>query len=97
MLDNRKALLFIRGELPVCDDKFDILTHPLASRTPDGGGLPYVHGGTEQAVASIRVDGWQWESDEETPAAGLSEQKFELLSSEELEAIFIGGNYDEAS
>ena len=48
-------------------------------------------------MASIRVDGWQWESDEETPAAGLSEQKFELLSSEELEAIFIGGNYDEAS
>ena len=97
MLDNRKALLFIRGELPVCDDKFDILTHPLVSRTPDGGGLPYIHGGTEQAVASIRVDGWQWEPDEETPAANLSEQKFELLSSEELEAIFMGGNYDEAS
>lgn len=97
MLDNRKALLFIRGELPVCDDKFDILTHPLVSRTPDGGGLPYVHGGTEQAVASIRVDGWQWGPDEEIPAADLSEQKFELLSSEELEAIFMGGNYDEAS
>ena len=60
MLDNRKALLFIRGELPVCDDKYDILTHPLVSRTPDGGGLPYAHGGTEQAVASIRVDGWRW-------------------------------------
>lgn len=97
MLDNRKALLFIRGELPVCDDKFDILTHPLVSRTPDGGGLPYVHGGTEQAVASIRVDGWQWGPDEEIPAADLSEQKFELLSSEELEAIFMEGNYDEVS
>ena len=48
-------------------------------------------------MASIRVDGWQWEPDEETPAANLSEQKFELLSSEELEAIFMGGNYDEAS
>lgn len=97
MLDNRKALLFIRGELPVCDDKFDILTHPLVSRTPDGGGLPYVHGGTEQAVASIRVDGWQWGPDEEIPAADLSEQKFELLSSEELEAIFMEEHYDEAS
>lgn len=97
MLDNRKALLFIRGELPVCDDKFDILTHPLVSRTPDGGGLPYVHGGTEQAVASIRVDDWQWGPDEEIPAADLSEQKFELLSSEELEAIIMEGNYDEAS
>ena len=97
MLDNRKALLFIRGELPVCDDKFDILTHPLVSRTPDGGGLPYVHGGTEQAVASIRVDGWQWGPDEEIPAADLSERKFELLSSEELEAIFMEEHYDEAS
>lgn len=97
MLDNRKALLFIRGELPVCDDKFDILTHPLVSRTPDGGGLPYVHGGTEQAVASIRVDDWQWGPDEEIPAADLSEQKFELLSSEELEAIFMEEHYDEAS
>ena len=57
----------------------------------------YVHGGTEQAVASIRVDGWQWGPDEEIPAADLSEQKFELLSSEELEAIFMEGNYDEAS
>lgn len=97
MLDNRKALLFIRGELPVCDDKYDILTHPLVSRTPDGGGLPYAHGGTEQAVASIRVDGWRWGPDEEIPAADLSERKFELLSSEELEAIFMEEHYDEAS
>lgn len=97
MLDNRKALLFIRGESPVCDDKFDILTHPLVSHTPDGGGLPYIHGGTEQAVASIRVDGWRWGPDEEIPAADLSERKFELLSSEELEAIFMEEHYDEAS
>ena len=97
MLDNRKALLFIRGELPVCDDKYDILTHPLVSRTPDGGGLPYAHGGTEQAVASIRVDGWRCGPDEEIPAADLSEQKFELLSSEELEAILMEEHYDEAS
>ena len=97
MLDNRKALLFIRGELPVCDDKYDILTHPLVSRTPDGGGLPYAHGGTEQAVASIRVDGWWCGPDEEIPAADLSERKFELLSSEELEAIFMEEHYDEAS
>ena len=69
----------------------------MCIRDRDGGGLPYVHGGTEQAVASIRVDGWQWGPDEEIPAADLSEQKFELLSSEELEAIFMEGNYDEAS
>ena len=28
MLDNRYALLFIRGEPPIMDEKFDILKHP---------------------------------------------------------------------
>lgn len=51
MLDNAKALLFIRGERPVMDDKFDILKHPGVHLTPDGGGKVYVHGTTEHAVA----------------------------------------------
>ena len=48
-------------------------------------------------MASILVDDWRWGPDEEIPTADLSEQKFELLSSEELEAIFMEENYDEAS
>lgn len=44
MLDNRYAMLFIRGERPIQDDKYDILHHPNISLTADGGMLPYMHG-----------------------------------------------------
>lgn len=36
MLDNRYAILFIRGERPVLDEKFDILKHPNVGLTYDG-------------------------------------------------------------
>ena len=36
MLDNRYAILFIRGELPVMDLKYDILKHPAVDLTADG-------------------------------------------------------------
>ncbi len=44
MLDNRYALLFIRGECAVQDGKYDILRHPNIKLTVDGGMPPYVHG-----------------------------------------------------
>ena len=44
MLDNRYALLFIRGERPIQDEKFDILHHPNINLTADGGMPPYMHG-----------------------------------------------------
>ena len=37
MLDNRYALLFVRGERPVMDLKYDILKHPNVKLTADGG------------------------------------------------------------
>ncbi len=43
MLDNSDALLFIRGERPVKDKKYDILKHPNIKQTEDGGAAPYVH------------------------------------------------------
>ena len=42
-LDNDYAILFIRGEKPVIDRKYDILKHPNIKRTEDGGAAPYVH------------------------------------------------------
>ena len=42
-LDNDYAILFIRGEKPVIDRKYDILKHPNIKRTEDGGAVPYVH------------------------------------------------------
>ena len=43
LLDNADALLFIRGEHPVRDRKYDLLRHPNLAGTVDGAGLPYVH------------------------------------------------------
>lgn len=43
LLDNSKALIFLRGEKPIIDNKFDILSHPNIKQTEDGGTVPYVH------------------------------------------------------
>ncbi len=43
LLDNADALLFIRGEHPVRDRKYDLLRHPNLAGTADGAGSPYVH------------------------------------------------------
>ena len=51
MLDNNLALLFIRGEAPLMDEKYDLLKHPNIKYTTDGGAPVYAHGGTENAVA----------------------------------------------
>lgn len=54
LLDNKYALLFIRGERPVMDFKYDILKHPNVVFTTDGKGKPYIHGGTDKAKATIK-------------------------------------------
>lgn len=43
LLDNRKAIVFVRGERPVIDEKYDLLKHPNIAYTEDGGAAPYVH------------------------------------------------------
>lgn len=43
MLDNSKALVLLRGELPVLDQKYDLMKHPNLSMTEDGGAAPYIH------------------------------------------------------
>jgi len=43
LLDNRFAILFIRGARPVMDLKYDLLRHPNIIYSPDGGAKPYVH------------------------------------------------------
>ncbi len=89
MLDNSKALLFIRGEYPVMDDKFDILKHPGVSLTPDGGAKPYLHGQAEAAVAQLTW--WRVPTSQaaETEEPDNADNEYELLSNDELEAIFL--------
>lgn len=42
-LDNRYAILFIRGAQPVMDLKYELTQHPAIRHTLDGGGPPYIH------------------------------------------------------
>lgn len=85
MLDNRYALLFLRGERPVMDFKYDILKHPNVRLTADGGRPPYVHGEPTQAVATLVFD-----SNIPKDAVKLQSvsTSYELLTNEELEALF---------
>jgi type IV secretion system protein VirD4 len=43
MLDNQYAIVFIRGERPVLDFKYDLLTHPNIRLGVDGGADAYTH------------------------------------------------------
>lgn len=84
MLDNQYALLFVRGERPVKDLKFDILTHPNLALTQDGKGEPFVHGDTSGAAFTIELTNAMGNSDVELPA----ETGYELLSEEDIEKLF---------
>jgi type IV secretion system protein VirD4 len=82
MLDNQYAILFIRGERPVLDLKYDILKHPNVALTADGKADAYKHGEVTDDVATILVD---WFHSDHVPQMDLTETNFELLSDEDLE------------
>ena len=60
-LDNRYALLFIRGASPVMDEKYALMHHPAISHSSLGGAAPYIHHGTKPPIYNgrplFRVDG----------------------------------------
>ena len=86
MLDNRYALLFIRGERPIQDLKYDILHHPNVALTTDGGAPAYVHGEDTRSIASLEFS--FNEKDVKAAAPFEAEQHdFVLYSEEELEEI----------
>ena len=53
-LDNRYALLFIRGASPVMDEKYNLMHHPAISRSSLGGAVPYIHHGTKLPIYTGR-------------------------------------------
>lgn len=90
MLDNRYALLFIRGERPLEDFKYDILKHPNIALTTDGGAEPYRHGEDLISIAALSIDecllkkaGMKPVSDEEYLC--FSEEEFEELLHKKME------------
>ena len=61
LLPDGKAVLFVRGERPVIDDKYDLLRHPCIRFTEDGGAAPYDYTAAAQAADDLPGDAGDWE------------------------------------
>jgi type IV secretion system protein VirD4 len=85
MLDNRYSLLFIRGERPVLDYKYDILKHPNLVQTADGEAEPYMHGQVTESVAAIQI--LSVKKEKTAPEPQDSDTDLELLSEEDIEEL----------
>ena len=53
LLDNSKCILFIRGERPVVDFKYNLLKHPNIRYTEDGGAAPYDYTAADNALDDL--------------------------------------------
>ena len=73
MLDNRYALLFVRGENAVMDEKYDLMKHPNIALSTDGGAAPYEHG-----LAPLAFD---------PETIILDDESYVVLSSDEIQEI----------
>jgi len=86
MLDNRYAILFVRGERPIIDEKFDILRHPNVAGTADGKAGRFMHGEVTGSVATLVFD--EDIDPAELPELDTLDADYELLSEEDLEELF---------
>lgn len=82
LLDNQYAILFIRGERPVLDFKYDILKHPNVVLTADGKAGVYRHGEVKSDVATIELFSFD---KNKAPETEVTETNYELLSDEDFE------------
>lgn len=86
MLDNKFALLFIRGERPIKDFKFDILKHPNVSFTTDGKAEPYIHGFDDYSIGDLFLNDIE-ETEEGENSESMGDIEFVVYSSQEIEEI----------
>ena len=92
LLDNKYAILFIRGERPVMDFKYDVLKHPNVELSGDGKAKPYKHGEVTESVASVNVDFTDIKRLTKDIKLKKKEEKlideYEIISSEEIDNYF---------
>lgn len=92
MLDNHYGILFIRGEYPVMDLKYDLMKHPKIAFTEDGGAEPFIHGRDTRSELTISLVGNEPElRDKAIDMEDLVKEQhdFVILSNEELEEIYL--------
>ena len=91
MLDNRYGILFIRGEYPIMDLKYDLMKHPKIAFTEEGGAQPFIHGRDTRSLATVKLVGDDPAlRDKAIDIETLVEEThdFEVLSNEELEDFY---------
>ena len=92
LLDNNYALLFIRGERPVKDLKFNLKEHFNSQYTPIGNKniKPYLHGKTENAIGTIsfNLDDIEIDVNQIKDLEANESLNFDLLSNEEIENMY---------
>ena len=84
MLDNKYAILFIRGERPIKDLKYDILKHPNVAQTTDGSAKPYEHGKTNNSVGTISID-YNLQNYNEFISMENIDEDYDIISSEDMD------------
>ena len=82
MLDNDKAILFIRGERPILDQKYDITGHPRFKDSAQGNGRSFLHGEISESIGEICL------TDSICEAKEISTQEeYIVLDAEEIKEI----------
>lgn len=71
MLDNAYSILFVRGERPIMDKKYDMMRHPNIKETEDGGVKPFNYAAAPLAHDDFPFDATRYED-------------YELLSEEDI-------------
>ena len=91
MLDNRYAIVFIRGERPIIDYKYSIFGHPNVYLGVDGGAEPYTHSipalteGTE--ITLVRIEDFPGKKMEDFPEIGEYIKNLIAYDEEETEEL----------
>lgn len=89
LMDNKKALLLIRGENSVIDNKYHVFKHPRISLTPYQGGQVYEHGISSLSPTSMLEldDTAAYQNQNIITQEFLSDNEIEILSEDELEYL----------
>ena len=91
MLDNRYAIVFIRGERPIIDYKYSIFGHPNVYLGVDGGAEPYTHSipalieGTE--ITLVHIEDFPGKKIEDFPKVEEYYENLVAYDEEETEAM----------
>lgn len=75
LLDSRKAILFVRGERPIMDEKYDLMRHPNIRLTEDGGAPPYDYTQAKDAADDLEYSPEQYDDFELLDPEDFLEEK----------------------